>query len=45
MNMESAREIVDMAGRKVIIPDNVKKVFVPSAYGSYLVYPLTLPCW
>ncbi|MBN1906988.1 MAG: ABC transporter substrate-binding protein [Deltaproteobacteria bacterium] len=40
MGIASAREIVDMAGRKVIIPDSIKKVYVPSAYGSYLVYSI-----
>lgn len=38
--MASAREIIDMAGRRVTIPDSVKKVYVPSAYGSYLVYSI-----
>ena len=40
LGMASAREIVDMAGRKVTIPDSVKKVYVPSPYGSYLVYSI-----
>ncbi len=40
MGIASAREIVDMAGRKVTIPDSIKKVYVPSAYGSYLVYTI-----
>lgn len=38
--MAAAREIVDMAGRKVSVPDSVKKVYVPSPYGSYLMYSI-----
>jgi iron complex transport system substrate-binding protein len=34
------REIVDMTGRKVAVPDSVKKVYVPSPYGSYLMYSI-----
>ncbi|HEX2965871.1 MAG TPA: ABC transporter substrate-binding protein, partial [Syntrophorhabdaceae bacterium] len=34
----ASREITDMADRKITIPDSVKKVFVPSPYGSYLMY-------
>ncbi|NLD39068.1 MAG: ABC transporter substrate-binding protein [Desulfatiglans sp.] len=40
VGIASAREIVDMAGRKVTIPDSIKKAYVPSAYGSYLVYSI-----
>jgi len=36
----SAREITDMMGRKVTIPNTIKKVYVPSPYGSYLMYSL-----
>jgi iron complex transport system substrate-binding protein len=35
-----AGEITDMTGRKVTIPDSIKKVYVPSPYGSYLMYSL-----
>ena len=35
-----AREIVDMAGRKVALPETIHKVFVPSPYGSYIVYSI-----
>lgn len=33
-----AREITDMMGQKVTVPDTIKKVYVPSPYGSYLMY-------
>ncbi len=33
-----AKEITDMANRKVAIPDSISKVYVPSPYGSYLMY-------
>lgn len=33
-----AREITDMAGRKVMLPDPINKVYAPSAYGSYIMY-------
>lgn len=33
-----AREIVDMAGRKVALPDSIKKVYAPAPYGSYILY-------
>ena len=36
----NAREITDMTGRKVTIPDSISKVYVPSPYGSYLMYTL-----
>lgn len=33
-----AREITDMAGRKVNVPDVIEKVYAPSPYGSYMMY-------
>lgn len=35
-----AREITDMMGRHTTVPDSIKKVYVPSPYGSYLMYSL-----
>ena len=35
-----AREVVDMAGRNVSVPDSITKVFVPSPYGSYMMYSI-----
>ncbi len=35
-----AREITDMAGRKVMLPDSIRKVYAPSAYGSYIMYSI-----
>ncbi|MBA4390970.1 MAG: ABC transporter substrate-binding protein [Syntrophus sp. (in: bacteria)] len=35
-----AREITDMAGRTVILPDSVRKVYTPSPYGSYIMYSI-----
>jgi iron complex transport system substrate-binding protein len=35
-----AREITDMAGRKVSIPDTIRKVYAPSPYGSYALYSI-----
>jgi iron complex transport system substrate-binding protein len=35
-----AREIVDMTGRKVTVPDSMKKVYAPSPYGSYIMYSI-----
>lgn len=43
-----AREITDMVGRKVTIPDNPKKVYGPAPYGSYALYamdPTILAGW
>ena len=40
MGTAAAREIFDMAGRKVSIPDRISKVYVPSPYGSYLIYSI-----
>lgn len=34
----NAREITDMIGHKVTVPDSINKVYVPSPYGSYLMY-------
>ncbi len=33
-----AKEIIDMAGRKVNVPDVINKVYAPSPYGSYMMY-------
>lgn len=35
-----AREIRDMMGRTVVVPDSIKRVYVPSPYGSYLMYSI-----
>ena len=35
-----AREITDMAGRTVTLPDPVRKVYAPSPYGSYIMYSI-----
>ena len=35
-----AREIVDMDGRRVTIPDHVRKVYAPSPFGAYMLYAL-----
>ncbi len=35
-----AREITDMLGRSVTIPDAPKKVYAPSPYGSYALYAM-----
>lgn len=35
-----AKEIIDMTGRKVEIPQNPKKVYAPSPYGSYALYAM-----
>jgi iron complex transport system substrate-binding protein len=35
-----AREITDMMGHHMAIPDSITKVYVPSPYGSYLMYSL-----
>lgn len=35
-----AREITDMAGRRVSIPDTIRKVYAPSPYGSYALYSI-----
>ncbi len=36
----SAREIVDMMGRRVAIPDTVRKVYAPSPYGAFALYSI-----
>jgi iron complex transport system substrate-binding protein len=33
-----AKEITDMTGCKVVVPDSINKIYVPSPYGSYLMY-------
>ncbi|MFA7060886.1 MAG: ABC transporter substrate-binding protein [Pedobacter sp.] len=33
-----AKEITDMAGRKVTVPDVIKKAYAPSPYGAYMMY-------
>lgn len=35
-----AREITDMTGRKVSIPDTIQKAYAPSPYGSYALYSI-----
>lgn len=39
-NIAMAKEITDMVGRKVTIPDKPKKVYAPSPYGSYALYAI-----
>jgi iron complex transport system substrate-binding protein len=34
------REIVDMSGRKVTVPDHITRLYAPSPYGAYLMYAL-----
>jgi len=44
----NAREITDMLGRSVVVPDAPKKVYAPSPYGSYALYamdPALLAGW
>jgi iron complex transport system substrate-binding protein len=36
----AAREITDMTGRGVTVPDTIKKVYAPSPYGSYIMYAI-----
>jgi iron complex transport system substrate-binding protein len=38
--LADSREITDMAGRKVMVPDSIKKVYAPSAYGAYVMYSI-----
>jgi len=33
-----AREIIDMAGRTVTVPDVIRKAYAPSPYGAYMMY-------
>jgi len=44
----AAREVTDMVGRKVNVPEAPKKVYAPSPYGSYALYamdPTLLAGW
>lgn len=44
----TARETTDMLGRKVDLPETLKKVYAPSPYGSYALYamdPTLLAGW
>jgi iron complex transport system substrate-binding protein len=34
------REIVDMAGRKVTVPDKITRLYAPSPYGAYMMYAI-----
>ena len=34
------REIIDMSGRKVTIPDTITRLYAPSPYGAYLMYAM-----
>jgi iron complex transport system substrate-binding protein len=36
----SAREITDMAGHRVTVPETISKVYAPSPYGSYIMYAI-----
>ena len=36
--MAFGREIVDMTGRRVVLPDSIKRVYAPAPYGSYILY-------
>jgi len=36
----NGRQIVDMSGRKVTIPDKITRLYAPSPYGAYLMYAL-----
>ena len=38
--LADSREITDMAGRNVIVPDSIEKVYAPSAYGAYVMYSI-----
>ncbi len=35
-----AAEIIDMKGRKVVVPDNIKKLYAPSPYGAFMMYAI-----
>ena len=37
-SMVNAREIIDMAGRKVSIPETINKIYAPSPYGALMLY-------
>ncbi|MCX6062290.1 MAG: ABC transporter substrate-binding protein [Campylobacterales bacterium] len=46
--LATAREVTDMLGRKVDVPESAKKVYAPSPYGSYALYamdPTLLAGW
>ncbi|HVN98128.1 MAG TPA: ABC transporter substrate-binding protein [Syntrophorhabdaceae bacterium] len=46
LSTANAREVVDMAGRTVTLPDSIGKVYAPSPYGSFIMYsvdPSMLP--
>jgi iron complex transport system substrate-binding protein len=36
----SAMEITDMKGRKVMVPDTIKKLYAPSPYGAFMMYAI-----
>jgi len=35
-----ALTVTDMVGRKVTLPDSIRKVYAPSPYGSYIMYSI-----
>lgn len=35
-----AKTMTDMAGREVVLPENINKVYAPSPYGTYILYAL-----
>ena len=35
-----AGEITDMKGRKVVVPENIKKLYAPSPYGAFMMYAI-----
>lgn len=35
-----AREITDMMGRKITVPDKIERLYAPSPYGAYMMYAL-----
>lgn len=35
-----AKTVTDMAGREVVLPDAINKVYAPSPYGSYILYAM-----
>jgi iron complex transport system substrate-binding protein len=34
------REVVDMMGRKVTVPDKIERLYAPSPYGAYMMYAI-----
>lgn len=36
----NAKTITDMAGREVVLPEKLNKVYAPSPYGSYILYAM-----